>query len=147
LWLTWTTRLSDFYLETFFSPQASLKRMQLLTYLGQKFLWGLGLLAVFAGPWAIGRVVRRRRLLRSPRPHLVAEVFSKWLRALARRGFDRHPCQTPLEFSQSITDARLRSSAIELATLYNRLRFDPSRLDAQAYLSFKSRLQMEIKNL
>jgi transglutaminase-like putative cysteine protease len=147
LWLTWTTRLSDFYQATFLSPQASLKRSQLLTHLGQKFLWGLGLLAVFAGPWAIGRFVRHRRLLRSPRPHLVAEVFSKWLRALARRGFDRHPCQTPLEFSQSISDARLRSSAIELATLYNRLRFDPSRLDAQAYLSFRSRLQMEIKNL
>jgi protein-glutamine gamma-glutamyltransferase len=147
LWLAWSTRLADFIRTTFLSPQASFKRSHLLTQLGQEFLWGLGLLGILTGLWAAGRFVRRRRLVRSPDPHLVAEAFSQWLRALSRRGYDRRPSQTPLEFSRAINDTRVRTSALELAALYNRLRFDPSCLDAQTYLTFRSRLQMEIKNL
>ncbi|MBZ5536958.1 MAG: transglutaminaseTgpA domain-containing protein [Acidobacteriia bacterium] len=146
-WSAWTTAATNYLQKTFFSAQSFPGQPGFWAHREQEFLWGGGGLLALLGSWGLWRLVCRRRLVRSPHPHLVTETFSQWLRTLARHGFHRRPCQTPLEFSQSINDAQIRAAAIEIATLYNALRYDPSRLNAQTYLSFRTRLHFEISNL
>ena len=146
-WSASSAAVSNFLRMTFFSAQSSSGQWRPWARRGRELLWGSGGLLALTGLWGFWRLARHRRLLRSPRPHLVTETFSQWLRTLARHGFPRQPSQTPMEFSQSISDPQIRAAAVELATLYNALRYDPSRLNRETYLSFRSRLHFEISNL
>ena len=85
-----------------------------------------GLLLSF-GPgawnWWRGRagVLRARR--GRAHPSDAALLYQRMLRFLARRGVERPPWLTPIEFARVVEDPQLAAIAFEMAEAYNQLRF------------------------
>ncbi len=89
----------------------------------------------------------QKKRARSFQPRRVSEMFSRWLRALARAGYHRPPAQTPLEFSGSIPDPRVRQLSVDLTQIYNSLRFNPSSSNAEAFRHYQEKLRAAIRSL
>ena len=53
-------------------------------------------------------------------------AYRRLLRVLKRKGFQKQPAQTPLEFAAGIPPADLSSGVAEFTRLYNQSRFGPS---------------------
>ena len=147
MWATGTGGLSQFLRMTFFSSQSSRIPFRPFARLTHGLLWTSGGLAFIGALIGLFYALRHRRQMRSPQPYLVTEVFSQWLRALARRGFVRRPFQTPMEFSRSIADPRLRIAAVEITEFYNILRFRPVSLDSETFQAFREKLQVALQKL
>jgi transglutaminase-like putative cysteine protease len=147
LWLKMTSRISDLLKELFFTPAANPSASIWKGRVRKWIPWGGLLLTMVLAGWGFRRWTQWRQELKSPRAQAISEDFMRWLRALSRRGYARRPCQTPLEFSQSIHDPVIRALSIELSQRYNTLRFQSSSLDPYAVRQFRTRLQMVIKSL
>jgi transglutaminase-like putative cysteine protease len=92
---------------------------------------GLGLLG------NLGRIARRLREQwlqaypeRSPE-QAAAMWYGRMARALARRGVEKPPAQTPQEFVKKIEDSRLREPVARFTAVYESARFGNSTDDAQ----------------
>lgn len=80
-------------------------------------------------------VWRQHSVARSPAkaPQLAASIwYSRMLKTVARKGFNKQPAQTPTEFVQMITEASLRESVSRFTEKYERARFGQSAADAES---------------
>ena len=101
--------------------------------------WGTRALALFFIGLviaAIPRVVallRRFRLARRPQrsPQQAASIwYERMLRQAARRGWNKSPAQTPVEFISTIAEPQLRSKVLTFTHHYERARFGKSPEEA-----------------
>ena len=85
-----------------------------------------GLLLSF-GPamwrWWRARAGVRRALRGRAQPSDAALLYERMLRFLARRGVERPPWLTPIEFARVVEDPQLAAIALDMAEAYNELRF------------------------
>ena len=101
--------------------------------------WTLGgvlvtmVLALGANLRRLRRMVERRRFARQPEkaPRAAATIwYEKMIRLVGRRGWRKHPFQTPTEFVRSIEDPRVREAVEEFTRRYESARFGDSAEDA-----------------
>jgi len=77
---------------------------------------------------------RRRALARKPgkAPQLAATIwYSRMLKTVERKGYQKQPTQTPSEFVATITEASLRESVSRFTEKYESARFGKSVTDAE----------------
>lgn len=145
-WLRFYARVTLAVQRMFFTRTSAFSAMRPWKH-PQMFIPPMILLGVVGCAGAVFVWYWYRRRMKSPQLHQVGEIFLRWLAALSRRGFRRQPSQTPMEFSQSISDPKIRTLSIELTELYNSLRFNPSDLNSATYVRLKSKLQLFLKAL
>jgi len=100
--------------------------------------WALGVTALLVLLLNLGRLrrmVRVKLLVRNPAaaPQAAASIwYSRMLRRMARRGWQKLPGHTPQEFVETIDDPQLRGPVRAFIDHYERARFGNSGPDAQA---------------
>ncbi len=101
-------------------------------------VWGFLSLVVLAVP-VLGRrcwlFVRARRLSANPAkfPRMAATIwYERMVRKVSRRGWKKHPAQTPSEFVTSIEDNVLRQRVSAFTSRYEKARFGNSEEDANS---------------
>jgi protein-glutamine gamma-glutamyltransferase len=80
------------------------------------------------------RSFQRARTLRNPQraPRTAASFwYLRLLKKLGRRGFRKHPAQTPVEFAESISNPAVRQDVVSFTEHYERARFNESIPDAE----------------
>jgi hypothetical protein len=101
-------------------------------YIGSAVLFVAGVLMLFNIP-RLARAIKMRSIARNPAkaPQGAASIwYRKMTLAMARRGHQKLPSQTPEEFVANIEDARLRSGVARFTEHYERARFGNSAEDA-----------------
>jgi transglutaminase-like putative cysteine protease len=109
--------------------------------------YGAGYLAALvAAVWLLSTVFRRERLarwwkiiagrLRARRSPGIVEFYDRMVRILARQGFERAACQTPLEFASALPIPE----AVAITEKYNRVRFGGKDLSAEEAAQIESML-------
>ncbi len=73
--------------------------------------------------WWRARAGVRRALSGRAHPSDAALLYERMLRFLARRGVERPPWMTPIEFARVVEDPQLAAIALDMAESYNALRF------------------------
>jgi len=82
----------------------------------------------------IAQAIRATRLARAPgrEPRKAASIwYERMARAVARRGYEKTPAQTPHEFVVTIEEPHLRRRVEAFTQAYERARFADSPVDAQ----------------
>ncbi|HEY6291955.1 MAG TPA: DUF3488 and transglutaminase-like domain-containing protein [Terriglobia bacterium] len=59
----------------------------------------------------------------TPSPHAASLAYQRFLRALARSGFEKAPTETPLEFADKLQGAAFRQQVTAFTELYQAMRF------------------------
>jgi hypothetical protein len=80
------------------------------------------LVVVFARRLWLSWQLRSPELARS-NPQLASRLYGELLYLLARRGFARHPTQTPFEFAEAVSLPRLAPAVREFTQHYTRARY------------------------
>jgi transglutaminase-like putative cysteine protease len=99
-------------------------------------LRGSAMLRYLAMHWGL-------RLTKSEKwtPQLATLHYEEMLRLLARRGWQKTPGQTPLEFAASLAAPELAAPVAELTGLYQDARFGARPADPSAFVSLLARLR------
>ncbi len=95
-------------------------------------------LAVLIVLWNLRYIIagwRQRTLARNPgkAPQLAASIwYSRMLKTVALKGYEKQPTQTPTEFVATITEVSLRESVSRFTEKYESARFGKSSIDAES---------------
>jgi len=117
-----------------------LERVRLAREAGEDSRKALGVIALLLAMLvlvcvrAMVRAWKRRSVAQHPEnaPSQAAALwYQRLTRTLARRGCEKRPSQTPVEFARSIPDIRLRDSVSRFTEHYERARFGESSEDAR----------------
>jgi hypothetical protein len=88
---------------------------------------GLGVMAILWGPgwlrWGRGHLRLRRAQRGYAHPSDATVIYSRMLQVLERRGFQKPPWLTPLEFAQVLPNSELSFLVEDLTGAYNQVRF------------------------
>jgi len=79
-------------------------------------------------------------------PHVATIQYSEMLRLLARRGIQKAPTQTPVEFASSLPDSNLAAPVLELTEIYQASRFGGQTADARRASSILGRIQQFLRS-
>ena len=97
------------------------------------------------------RIIRWARVLQltaqpEARPHAAATLwYERMTRLLGKRGIQRRPAQTQIEFARSIETGRLRESVVEFTRHYEHARFGASPKDAAELPQLYGRVRESLK--
>lgn len=102
-------------------------------YSGTAVLFISGVILLFNIP-RLARAIRMQSIARNPRkaPQGAASIwYGRMIQAMAKRGHQKSPTQTPTEFIEKIDDLHLRRGVARFTEHYERARFGNSAEDAE----------------